>query len=458
MRGLFFHGRITLVKISFVRKSLSLLLALGAATLGGEVVASSRASAQEVDTRSVGTSARAFVATEGNGTAGQAGLGIFIPFSRKDNSLFYFDAQVTGDWPSGPDAYESQTGSWGSNIGLESGDIPFLDENSVLEQVDFIFDEINEGPLEGAPFSLDKIDFEVDEGYSFSPRLGAKFLSKSKKWLFDINAGYDLRYVNASTDWGTLGTVGEVLCGFINVFGDEVGCAIDKDSNGAKLYEQASFELSATNGKFTFSGYGNIALTDADSLTDLQATLFDEDGAFLAAKFGLGLAPASTYGLDVDYAVNSKFGLSLGGYYINADRKFGAGSAGLPSIEIYDQSVDSMGVKLGLGYSPTPAVNIAVNASHDEIYETRVSASVGYKFGASNSWRAPLSPAESIQQALSKVPSNRNIRLVNASSIELGVDGLDDLLDIISGDEMLVDDVPSIGRPRMEIVQIDTTK
>ena len=189
-----------------MRKLIPLLLALGSATVGGEVVVGSHASAQEVDTRSVKTAARAFVATEGNGTPGQVGLGIFVPLSRKDNSLFYFDAQVTGDWPSGSDAYESKVGSWGSNFGLESGDIPFLDENSVLEQVNFLVDEINDA----TPLNFDKIDFEVDEGYSFSPRLGAKFLSKSQKWLFDINAGYDLRYVNASTNWGTLGSITEV--------------------------------------------------------------------------------------------------------------------------------------------------------------------------------------------------------------------------------------------------------
>ena len=80
----------------------------------------------------------------------------------------------------GPQAQTHMNLNWflGLKHGLESGDIPFLDENSVLEQFT-IFDEINEGPLEGAPFSLDKIDFEADEGHSFSPRLGAKF-SKSK--------------------------------------------------------------------------------------------------------------------------------------------------------------------------------------------------------------------------------------------------------------------------------------
>ena len=46
-------------------------------------------------------------------------------------------------------------------------------------------------------------------------------------------------------------------------------------------------------------------------------------------------------------------------------------------------------------------------------------SSVGYKFGASNAWR--ILPAESIQ-ALNKVPSNGNIRLVNASALELAAD------------------------------------
>ena len=212
------------------------------------------------------------------------------------------------------------------------------------------------------------------------------------------------------------------MCGSIGIIGAigiPVDCDYDSEEKGSKLYEQASFELSATNGKFTFSGYGNIALTDADSLTDLQSVISVGGEDLLSAKFGIGLSPASTYGLDVDYAVNSKLGLSVGGYYLNADREFSAGSEGLPSGYIYDKTVDSMGVKLGLGYSPTPAVNIAVGASYDDIYETKVSASVGYKFGASNTWRVPLSPAESIQQALSKVPSNRNIRLVNASSLRL---------------------------------------
>mgnify|MGYP001186014286 CR=1 FL=1 len=195
-----------------MRKTLAVLLALSATTVGADVTTASRAHAQEVDTNSVKTAARAFVSTEGNGTPGQVGLGVFIPFAKKDSSLFYFDAQVTGDYPSGSGAYKSNIGSWGTSFGLESGDIEGLDADSVSQQINDVVDIINDG----GPFSLEKSKFEVDEGYSFSPRLGAKFLSKSKKWLFDINAGYDLRYVNASTDWGSLDSVSNVACGLIS--------------------------------------------------------------------------------------------------------------------------------------------------------------------------------------------------------------------------------------------------
>lgn len=398
-------------------KALPLLLALSAATVFAEASVNSRAHAQEVDTDSVATAARAFIATQGNGTPSQVGLGVFVPFAKNDNSLFYFDAQATADYPSGSGAYKSEIGSWSTSFGLDKDAIPFLDldANSVSEQIEDIIDLVNDE----TPLNLEKRKFEVDEGYSFSPRLGAKILSENKKWLFDVNAGYDLRFVKASTDWGTLDGVTDTICGLANLFVG--GCDYDSEEKGEKLFEQASFELSATNGKFTFLGYGNIALTDADSLTDSELVLGgDEPVVFLTSS--VGLAPASTYGLDVDYAFNSKFGVSAGGYYISADRKYTTGSKGLPNAYFYDKSVDSVGAKLGFEYSPTPALNIAVNATHDDIYETRVSASVGYKFGASNAWRAPLSPAESIQQALSNVPSNRDIRLVNASALRAGAD------------------------------------
>lgn len=445
-----------------MRKTLSLLLALSAATIGGEISASSRASAQEVDAKTVTTSTRAFVATEGNGTPGQVGLGIFIPFAKKDSSLFYFDAQASGDYPASySDAYQSNTGSWGTNLGFGGDDFDFLfdEKNSVSEQVDDLVEN----------FGAEGKKFQVDEGYSFSPRLGAKFLSKNKKWLFDVNAGYDLRYVEASTDWGTLNSLSTVVCGFVDLV-DIVPCSYDSEDDGGKLFEQASFELSATNGKVTLTGYGNIALTDADSLTDAELILVDLESPLFYTNQSIGLAPASTYGLDLDYAFNSKFEVSAGAYYITADREYSTGTKGLPNLSFYDNSVDSMGVKLGVGFSPTPAVSIAVNASHDDIYDTKVSASVGYKFGASNAWRTPLSPAESIQQALSKVPSNRNIRLVNASALELAAD-----LEAIFGDQMMIGDAPSIGdlpfiigdaisngpsvrQPRSEVNQIENQK
>ena len=167
-----------------MRKTLSLLLALSAATIGGEISASSRASAQEVDAKTVTTSTRAFVATEGNGTPGQVGLGIFIPFAKKDSSLFYFDAQASGDFPASySDAYQSNTGSWGTNLGFGGDDLDFLfdEKNSVSEQVDDLVEN----------FGLEGKKFQVDEGYS--ARL-VKLPVKIRNGRLDVNAGYDLRY------------------------------------------------------------------------------------------------------------------------------------------------------------------------------------------------------------------------------------------------------------------------
>jgi hypothetical protein len=103
-----------------------------------------------------------------------------------------------------------------------------------------------------------------------------------------------------------------------------------------------------------------------------------------------------TYGIDAGYSITPDFTASVGYYYQDGD----------------GSSADSSGVLGRLGYEITNGLIVGVNISYDEVFETRVSADIEYRFGGPTTTIAKKRIAElPIIKSLSSSPSKRDVRV-----------------------------------------------
>ncbi|MDB4486207.1 carbamoyl-phosphate synthase [Synechococcus sp. AH-707-B22] len=194
---------------------------------------------------------------------------------------------------------------------------------------------------------------------STSSRLGYRWLNSDRSWMYGLNAGYDSRPMNTGgTDTG------------INVSGTEKSA----------FFQQVAFNAEAVSNSWTLNGYGLIPVGDVEQ----KLNSVYEGGAL------------NTYGLDAGYFITPVLKASAGYYYQHRNQ----------------EEVDGSGVRGRLAYEMTSGVIAGVNFSHDEAFETRVSADLKVRFGGAST----TAKRKAVQQlpvinALTSTPSQRDVRV-----------------------------------------------
>ena len=190
---------------------------------------------------------------------------------------------------------------------------------------------------------------------STSSRLGYRFLNSDRSWMFGVNAGYDSRpMATGSADTG------------VNV-----------RNSSTVFYQQVAAGLEAVSNTWNFNAYALIPVGTSEYRLNSN-------------YFGGAL---DTYGLDVGYAITPDFKASVGYYYQNGD----LGTA------------DSSGVSGRLAFNIARDLTLGMNYSYDQVFESRVSADLKYRFGgAPKSLQATAIP---VIMALNNNVINREVRV-----------------------------------------------
>ena len=242
------------------------------------------------------------------GTPNQAGIGTFIPLGSEG---FYFDGIAKASF---------------SDIGNESS--------------------LKDTKVSGI-------------GASSSLRLGQSW--SSNNYVFDINAGYDTRYMKTgNADNG------------VNV--------IDKKN---VFYHQLAYSAAVFIDETLY--------VNAYGLTPVGSTKKDLNNTYE----GIAL---HTYGLDMSYVINNSLNTVLGYYYQDSDTSGGTVGSG---------------VKAGLDYKINDQLALAPNISYDNGFNTRFSLNLTYQFGTTSDTFSSLRS------------NNRDIRVYdpqcNTKTIILGI-------------------------------------
>ena len=195
---------------------------------------------------------------------------------------------------------------------------------------------------------------------STSTRIGYRWLNSDRSWMYGLNAGYDSRPMNtgsADTDLPLFGT----------------------EKNGV-FFQQVAVNAEAVSNDWGFNAYALIPVGDTEQILN-----WAYNGGAL-----------DTYGLDVGYYITPALNASIGYYYQQGD----LGSA------------DGSGVHGRLAYNISNDLTAGVDISHDEAFDTRISADIKYRFGGPNTTAERKEVQEQpVIMALTSSPSNREVRV-----------------------------------------------
>ena len=201
------------------------------------------------------------------------------------------------------------------------------------------------------------VNTDVGGGFSTSTRLGYRWLNGDRSWMYGLNGGYDSRTIESgNTDTG------------VTVF--------DKQTI---FFNQVAVNAEAVSDSWTFNGYGLIPFGDVEQK--------------LNSHYDAGAL--NTYGLDVGYFITPALHASAGYYYQHRDQ----------------EDVDGSGARGRLAYEISQGLITGVNISHDEAYDTRVSADLQVRFGGPRTTAAKKKKWETPTIALAASPKNRDVRV-----------------------------------------------
>ena len=248
--------------------------------------------------------------TQGAGTPNQAGVGGYLPLVVGENSVLFLDALAN------------------VNFGDFSG-----------------YSSIINTEVSGITIST-------------SSRLGYRWLTDDRSWMFGINGGYDTRpMATGNADTGV--------------------AVMNKKS---VFFQQAAFGLEAVSDHWNLNAYGLIPT----GTTEYKLNSVYQGGAL------------DTYGFDAGYNITPQWTLGAGYYYQQGD----LGAA------------DGSGVKSRLAYSINENITIGGNYSYDDAFDSRVSADLSVRLGGSNTTAAKKKKWETPTiNAISASPKNRDVRV-----------------------------------------------
>ena len=248
--------------------------------------------------------------TQGAGTPNQAGVGGYLPLVIGENSVLFLDALAN------------------VNFGDFSG-----------------YSSIINTEVSGITIST-------------SSRLGYRWLTDDRSWMFGINGGYDTRpMATGNADTGVAVT-----------------------NKNSVFFQQAAFGLEAVSNQWNLNAYGLIPI----GTTEYTLNSVYKGGAL------------DTYGFDAGYNITPQWTLSAGYYYQNGD----LGAA------------DGSGVQGRLAYSINDNITIGGNYSYDDAFDSRVSADLSVRFGGPSTTAAKKKKWENPTiNSLTASIKNRDVRV-----------------------------------------------
>ena len=207
---------------------------------------------------------------------------------------------------------------------------------------------------------------------STSSRLGYRWLNGDRSWMYGINAGYDTRPMSTGpSDTG------------IPVYASRTA-----------FFQQAAVNAEAVSDKWRFNAYGLIPTGEEDQ----QLNSVYKGGVL------------TTVGLDAGYSITPSLLASLGGYYQNGD----VDDDGNPEV-------DNVGILGRLAYGISRDVSIGANLSYDASFDTRFYADIKWRFNTNGGPGKETPKSNTVVEALTSTPSNRNVRVHDDEGIDCSV-------------------------------------
>jgi len=216
-------------------------------------------------------------------------------------------------------------------------------------------------------------------GYTFgtSTRLGHRWLTEDRSWMFGVNFGYDTLPV------------------------DNVSCAYGKCINPNIYIEDPRTAF------FQQIAFGAEAVSNRWRITPSIAIPIGSTEQQINSRYWAGAL--QTYFLEVGYNVTPSLLVGAAYYYQNGD----------------DNTADGSGVVGRVSYEIFPNTTISALLSYDQAFGTRVSTGIKYKFNLSNPDKKPLKEWDAPQiKALSEhIQPNRVIRVHDSCKASTVDDG-----------------------------------
>jgi len=183
---------------------------------------------------------------------------------------------------------------------------------------------------------------------STSTRIGYRSLNKDNSKMYGFNFGYDTRNMNTGD-------------------ADNATVTDKKDVS----FQQVAFNFEAASENLNINSYALIPTGDVEK--PLNNTY--QGGAM------------NTYGVDVGFDLTDDLTSSIGYYYQHRNQ----------------EKVDGSGVKGNISYQLSNDLNLVVNISYDDAFDTRLSGNFKYTFGKKSNSK--------IINAITASPSNRDVRV-----------------------------------------------
>ena len=189
---------------------------------------------------------------------------------------------------------------------------------------------------------------------STSSRIGYRWLNKDNSKIYGFNFGYDTRNMNTGD-------------------ADNATVINKKDVS----FQQVAFSFETASENLNTNSYALIPIGDVEK--QLNDTY--QGGAM------------NTYGLDVGFEITDNLNSSIGYYYQYRDQ----------------EEIDGSGVKVSISYQLSDDLNVGVNVSYDDAFDTRLNGNFKYEFGKINKKESRKS--STISDAFTKSIPNREIRV-----------------------------------------------
>ena len=246
--------------------------------------------------------------------------------------------------------WQIQGQTQGAGIPNSSGIGPFIPFAIKEKSLWFLDSKLNAnfGDFDGS--SIINTDV-AGTSLSTSTRIGYRSLNKDNSKMYGFNFGYDTRNMNTGD-------------------ADNATVTDKKDVS----FQQVAFNFEAVSENLNINSYALIPTGDVEK--PLNNTY--QGGAM------------NTYGVDVGFDLTDDLTSSIGYYYQHRNQ----------------EKVDGSGVKGNISYQLSNDLNVGVNVSYDDAFNTRLSGNFKYTFGKKNK-KSNSKIIDSITASI----SNRDVRV-----------------------------------------------